>query len=372
MSEQQTRLDGVSEYSLLGKSGLRVSPLCLGTMTFGTDWGWGTPKETSFRILKRYLEAGGNFVDTADGYTSGVSEQMLGDWFAETKRRDEIVLATKFTFNMRAGDPNAGGNGRKNVLQALDASLRRLRTDYVDLYWLHAWDGLTPVEEVMSTLGALVRSGKVRYIGLSDVPAWYLSRAQTMAELRGLAKVIALQLEYSLVSRSIEREHVPAALELGMGVCPWSPLASGFLTGKYTRGAAGAEGDGRLEALQKSGHPVIKNLFTDKNWRILDALVGVAKELGKTPAEVALAWTVRRPGVSSMLIGATKMEQLEANLRALSLRIPPELAARLEAVSRPEPAHPYNFFEPDMQGGITGGTVVRSEPAWFRGGPTSS
>ena len=157
-----------------------------------------------------------------------------------------------------------------------------------------------------------------------------------------------------------------------MGVCPWSPLASGFLTGKYTRGAAGAEGDGRLEALQKSGHPVIKNLFTDKNWRILDALVGVAKELGKTPAEVALAWTVRRPGVSSMLIGATKMEQLEANLRALSLRIPPELAARLEAVSRPEPAHPYNFFEPDMQGGITGGTVVRSEPAWFRGGPTSS
>jgi aryl-alcohol dehydrogenase-like predicted oxidoreductase len=335
-------------------------------MTFGTDWGWGAPKETAYALLDRYRSAGGNFIDTADGYTSGSSESILGEYFADTKARDEVVLATKFSFGARPGDPNAGGNGRKNVLRALEGSLRRLRTDYVDLYWLHIWDRLTPVEEVMSTLDALVRSGKVRYIGLSDVPAWYFTRAQTLAELRGLERIAALQLEYSLVERNIEREHVPAALELGAALCPWSPLASGFLSGKYRREGVAARGDGRLEALQAAGHPAVQRLFTERNWEILAALRRVADKLGRTPADVALAWVTERPGVASVLIGATRLDQLEANLRAPALELPAELRAELEAASRPEEVHPYALFRPAMQAMVTNGTSVAREPTWFR------
>jgi aryl-alcohol dehydrogenase-like predicted oxidoreductase len=360
------RIASLSEYALLGKSGLRVSPFCLGTMTFGTEWGWGSPIETARAIFTRYLEAGGNFIDTADGYTNGKSEEMLGQFIKEAGNRDRIVLATKYTFNAVPGDPNAGGNGRKNMHRALEGSLRRLQTDYVDLYWLHAWDMLTPVEEVMSSLDALVRAGKVRYLGLSDTPAWYLARAQTLAELRGWERVCALQLEYSLVERTIEREHVPAALELGMGICPWSPLASGFLAGKYRRGAAGAEGEGRLQAVKGSGNPVFEK-FTDRNWRILDALREVAAKLGRSPAQVAIAWITRRPGVTSTIVGATKLAQLEDNLSALELDVPPELSRQLEEASRPEPAFPYLFFTPAMQGMVRGGVPVRAEPPWFRG-----
>jgi len=330
-------------------------------MTFGTDWGWGAPKETAHAILDRYVAAGGNFVDTADGYTSGTSETMIGDWFSERKRRDEIVLATKFSFASRPGDPNSGGNGRKNIMQAIEGSLRRMRTDYIDLYWLHVWDSLTPVEEVLTTMDALVRSGKVRYFGLSDVPAWYLARAQTIAELRGLERVAALQLEYSLVERSIEREHIPAARELGMGLCPWSPLASGFLTGKYERAGVKTRGAGRLEHLQSSSNPAFTKLFTEKNWSILDTLVDVAREIGKTPAEVALSWIAKRPGVTSTIIGATKIEQLEQNLRALDVTIPEALSAKLEAATRPEEIHPYIFYSEAMRGMITGGTTVRGQ-----------
>jgi aryl-alcohol dehydrogenase-like predicted oxidoreductase len=217
----------LTQYSLLGRSGLRVSPLCLGTMTFGTEWGWGSPKETVDALLTRYLERGGNFLDTADGYTQGTSESMIGDYFHQRGGRDRAVIATKFTFSAVPGDANAGGNGRKNIYRALDGSLKRLKTDYVDLYWLHAWDGMTPVEEVMSTLSDLVRAGKVRYIGFSDTPAWYLSKAQTLASLKAFEPLCALQLEYSLVERNIEREHIPAALEFGLGVTPWSPAGLG-------------------------------------------------------------------------------------------------------------------------------------------------
>jgi aryl-alcohol dehydrogenase-like predicted oxidoreductase len=365
MTERNPRLASLSEYALLGRSGLRVSPLCFGTMTFGTEWGWGADVSGCRSMLERYLEAGGNFIDTADGYTNGRSEELVGQLLEESGARDRVVLATKFTFNARAGDPNAGGNGRKNIERALEGSLRRLRTDYVDLYWLHAWDGLTPVEEVMSTLDALVRRGKVRYLGLSDTPAWYLARAQTLAELRGLERVCALQLEYSLVERSIEREHVPAALELGMGICPWSPLASGFLSGKYRRGPGGGEGEGRLRTVQGSGNPVFDK-FTDRNWRILDVLREVAQELGRSLAQVAIAWASRRPGVTSTLVGATKLEQLEDNLQALSFEIPAALEARLEEVSRPDLVFPYMFFSPAMTGMISGGVTVRREPPWFR------
>jgi aryl-alcohol dehydrogenase-like predicted oxidoreductase len=353
------RIESLSQYRLLGRSGLRVSPLCLGTMTFGTEWGWGAPKDTAFAMMDRFFEAGGNFLDTADGYTGGSSEGIIGEYFASRGTRDRAVIATKYTFNAFPGDPNAGGNGRKNLYRALDGSLRRLKTDYVDLYWVHAWDGVTPVEEVLSTLNDVVRAGKVRAIGLSDVPAWYLTRAQTMAELRGLERIAGLQLEYSLAERNIEREHVPAAKELGIGLTPWSPLASGLLSGKYQRKGLKTAGAGRLEKTQDSGNPNFEKLFTERTWTIVDALVGVAKEAGRSPAQVALNWVTRRPQVASTIIGASKLEQLEANLKALDFELPTGLLAKLDAVSEPELVHPYHFSTPVMRGMMTGGTTVR-------------
>jgi aryl-alcohol dehydrogenase-like predicted oxidoreductase len=348
---------GVRTYSPLGRSGIVVSPLCLGTMTFGTEWGWGAPKDTAFALMERFLEAGGNFIDTADGYTNGTSEELIGEYLAKGDRRERVVLATKFTFNAAPGDPNAGGNGRKNILRALDGSLRRLRTDYVDLYWVHAWDGRTPVEEVVGTLDSLVRSGAIRHYGLSNCPAWYVARALTLAEQRGQERACALQHEYSLVERNIEREHVPAALELGLGVTAWSPLASGMLTGKYRRDALDA---GRLGAVKDSGNPGFEKLFTDRNWRIVDVLKDVARQIERTPAQVALSWLAHRPAVASILIGATKLAQLEDNLGALDFDLPAELSARLEEAGRPETVHPYHFFEPTMRAMIDGGaTVVR-------------
>jgi len=365
-SSNDERQTSLTHYTLLGRSGLRVSPLCLGTMTFGTEWGWGSDEATSRQMFDRYLDAGGNFIDTADGYTSGHSEEMVGKFIAERGARDRVVLATKFTFNAEPGNPNAGGNGRKNIYRALEGSLRRLQTDYIDLYWLHAWDGLTPIEEVMSTLDDLVCEGKVRYIGFSNTPAWYLARAQTIAELRGYERVCALQLEYSLVERHVEREHLPAAVELGMGVCPWSPLASGLLTGKYRRDSSGGTGTGRLEAMKGSSNPVFEK-FTERNWRVVDALIEVAHEIDASPAQVAVSWITRRPGVTSTLIGATKLSQLEDNLTALELEIPAPLAQKLEEVSRPEMVAPYMFFSPAMQGMISGGVPVQREPSWYRG-----
>src|SRR5262245_42119227 len=300
----------LDHYVTLGRSGLLVSPLCLGTMTFGTEWGWGSNETTAGAILDRYLQAGGNFLDTADGYVEGRSEEMLGRLIAERRIRDRMVLATKFTFNAESGNPNAGGNGRKNVYRALEGSLRRLGTDYVDLYWLHAWDTVTPVEEVVATLTDLVRAGKIRHYGFSDVPAWYAAKAQTTAAHLGKEPAIALQLEYSLVERTIEREHVDAAQELGMGICPWSPLAGGFLGGRYRRGKDGATGEGRLATMKDSANPAFQK-FTERNWMILDVLLDVAAKVDRSPAEVALSWLVHRPGVTSTIIGATKLAQLE-------------------------------------------------------------
>ncbi len=353
----------MNEYVTLGRSGLKVSPFCLGTMTFGTEWGWGNDAATAASILDRYLDAGGNFLDTADGYTMGRSEEILGALVKERRARDRVVLATKFTFNAEPGNPNAGGNGRKNVYRALDGSLRRLGMEYVDLYWLHAWDTVTPVEEVVATLTDLVRAGKIRHYGFSDVPAWYAAKAQTLATHVGQEPPIALQLEYSLVERSIEREHVDAARELGMGICPWSPLASGFLGGRYRRAKDGATGEGRLATMKDSDNPVFQK-FTDRNWKILDVLLEVAEGVGRSPAEIALSWLVHRPGVTSTIIGATKLAQLESNLAALDLALPPEATARLDEVSALEPAHPYMFFSGTIQGMVHGGVRVRP---WSRG-----
>ena len=279
----------LNDYSTLGRSGLRVSPLCLGTMTFGTEWGWGAEESVSRSLFGRYVEQGGNFIDTADGYTGGKSEEMVGKFIADRALRDRVVLATKFTFNAEPGNPNAGGNGRKNIYRALHGSLRRLKTDYIDLYWLHAWDTITPVEEVVSTLNDLVREGKIRHYGFSDTPAWYGARAYTLAEKEGKDRLIALQLEYSLVERSIEREHIPAAQELGLGICPWSPLASGFLTGKYKRQGNDGQGDGRLEKTRDSQNPTLLR-FNQRNWEILDILLEISRQIGRPAAQVALNW----------------------------------------------------------------------------------
>ncbi len=347
----------LNEYVTLGRSGLKVSPLALGTMTFGNDR-WGSDDAESKRIFDAYLEKGGNFIDTADGYAEGKSEEVVGRFVAEGKLHDRLVIATKFTFNAQEGNPNAGGNGRKNIYRALEGSLRRLKLDYVDFYWMHVWDTLTPVEEVVSTLTDLVREGKIRYYGFSDVPAWYAARAYTLAELQGLERPIGLQLEYSLVERSIEREHIPAALEFGMGVCPWSPLASGFLAGKYTKEGPSSSKGSRLEVLSGSPNPVF-NKFTDRNWKILDAVQEVARQMGKPAAEIALNWVATQPGVTSTIIGATKLKQLESNLASITFEIPAELRKKLDDASAIELIHPYMFFGEVLQDRVRGGVKVR-------------
>ncbi|MDD5656325.1 MAG: aldo/keto reductase [Elusimicrobia bacterium] len=350
----------LADYSLLGKSGLRVAPFCLGGMTFGTDWGWGCDESAARQIFDRYLDAGGNFIDTADMYTNGRSEEMIGRFLKDGGRRDHVVLGTKFSFSAVPGDPNAGGNGRKNIMRAMEASLRRLQTDYLDILWLHAWDGWTPVEEVLYTMDALVQHGKVRYLGLSNVPAWYLARAQTLAQWRGWERVCALQMEYSLVERDIEREHVPAARHLGVGICSWSPLAGGFLTGKYRRNGQRVEGAGRIKSMQEQGH-MFAPWFTDKDWSLLGVLQDAARELRRSPAQVALNWVSRQPQVASTIIGATTIGQFGDLLAANEFEIPAEHLKRLDEASRLEAVYPYTFFSPEQRKALAGGVEVRKQ-----------
>ncbi|MGG6265944.1 aldo/keto reductase [Leptolyngbya sp. AN03gr2] len=352
-------------YYTLGKSGLRVSRLALGTMTFGTEWGWGADEETARQLFNTYIDAGGNFIDTADLYTGGTSETWLGKFIQERNLRDRTIIATKFSYNAEPGNPNAGGNGRKNILRAVEGSLKRLGTDYIDLYILHTWDKMTPAEEVMRTLDDLVRSGKVRHVGLSDVPAWYAARSQTLAEWRGYEPLSTLQLEYSLVERNIEREFVPLGQELGMGVMVWSPLASGLLSGKYKPSEGGTVGEGRLETVKGISNPAFQK-FSDRNWKIVAELEKVAKELDRPMAQVAVNWTVNRPGIASVIVGATKLSQLKDNLEALDFEIPKELSDRLEQVSRPESQFPYSFFDNEIQGMIHGGASVGLKPAGYQ------
>lgn len=351
-------------YYTLGHSGLRVSRLALGAMTFGTEWGWGADQETARQLFNTYVDAGGNFIDTADLYTNGTSESWLGQFVAERNLRDRVVIATKFSFNAQPDNPNAGGNGRKNILRAVEGSLQRLGTDYIDLYILHAWDRITPAAEVMRTLDDLVRSGKVRYIGLSDTPAWYACRCQTLAEGRSYEPLITLQLEYSLVERNIEREFIPLGLELGMGVMVWSPLTGGLLSGKYRSAAAGMTGEGRMAMMKDSANPAFQKI-SERNWKIIAELEAVAGELGRSMAQVAVNWVANRPGIGSVILGATKLAQLEDNLQALAFQIPTELSDRLEAISRPEPQFPYTFFGPEIQGMIHGGKTVGVKPTGY-------
>jgi aryl-alcohol dehydrogenase-like predicted oxidoreductase len=368
-------MDGMpARYNLLGRTGLRVSPLALGAMTFG-DGGWNAGAGTARSVFARYLEAGGNFIDTADAYMGGASEELLGAFIKEAGARDRLVVATKFSVASRPGDPNSGGNGRKNMIASLEGSLRRLGTDYVDLYWMHMWDGVTPAAEVMATFDALANSGKIRAAGLSNVPAWYAAAAQVAASSGGREPVAALQLEYSLAERSIEREHLPAAAALGMGVVAWSPLANGFLAGKYRRGEDTlVAGSGRLAVMEDQGrigragqvdNPTFSKLFTDKSWYIADVLAKVAREIGRSPAQVALNWVTCRPGVAAALIGVTRLEQLEENMRAMDFEIPPELADRLDEASQPDQAYPYYLFGPAGGPMLNAGTLVQAPSAWM-------
>ncbi|MCC5861372.1 MAG: aldo/keto reductase [Gammaproteobacteria bacterium] len=353
----------LDEYVLLGRTGLRVSRLALGAMTFGTEWGFGCDQATAQRLFDTYLAAGGNFIDTADVYTAGTSERWLGQFIRERACRDRIVLATKFGFTAELGNPNAGGNQRKNILRALEGSLQRLDTDYIDLYILHVWDRLTPPEEVLRTLDDLIRAGRIRHYALSDVPAWYATRMQTLAEARGLEPVAALQLEYSLAQRSIEREHLPAAQALGMGVMAWSPLASGLLSGKYR--AAGGAVSGRLTA----GGLDATAALSARHHDLLVALGEVAEALDRPMAQVALNWLANRPGVTSVIVGATRPEQLEANLACLGFTLPEGLTARLEAASRPASEFPQTLFSDPMQRLLTGNTTVSRRPSGHDASP---
>ena len=355
-------------YYTLGRSGLRVSRLSLGVMTFGTEWGWGSDKASAQRIFDTYVERGGNFIDTADVYTNGTSETWLGEFVRARQARDRLVLASKYSFNLGDANPNGGGNGRKNLLRAVEGSLKRLGTDHLDLYYLHAWDQITPIDEVMRTLDDLVRSGKIRHIGLSDVPAWVAARAQTLAEWRGFEPVSALQLQYSLVERNIEHEHVRLATELGMGITAWSPLASGLLSGRYKRDAAA---DGRLAAMKDNGNPAFQHL-TERNWGIVDALEQAARDIGRPAAQVALNWVAHRPGVASVIVGASKPEQLETNLAALDFELPPAVIARLDEASAPVTPFPYYFFTNAMQGMMYGGATVGDKPPGYRAPVTVS
>jgi aryl-alcohol dehydrogenase-like predicted oxidoreductase len=301
-------------YQLLGRSGLRVSDFCLGTMTFGEDWGWGTPKEEAKRIYDAFREAGGNFIDTANLYTNGSSERFLGEFAAS--HRGEVVLATKYTNANPGTDANAGGNQRKNMVQAVDASLKRLGTDYIDLYWLHAWDQITPAEEVMRAFDDLVRAGKVLYIGICNASAWVVAKSNTLAELRGWTRYVGLQIEYNLLERTVERELIPMARDQGMTVLAWSPLRSGWLTGKYlpeNKGAGG--GEARLNAEMMKGWVSVD----ETGLRTVREVIAMAKEMGVTAAQVALAWLRHRPVPVIPIIGARKLTQLEDNLTSLEL-----------------------------------------------------
>ena len=318
-------------------------------MTFGDDWGWGSSVSESEAIIATFLARGGNFIDTANVYTKGHSEKIIGDFIGrEPSRRDRVVIATKFFGNLYPGDPNGGGAGRKSLTAACEQSLRRLQTDYIDLYWLHGWDKFTPIEETMRALDDLVRAGKVRYIGLSDTPAWKVAQAQTIARFRGWSPLVALQIEYSLIERTVEGELIPMAIEMGLGVTPWSPLRGGALSGKYTRGNAKTAKADRGER--------VTAFLDERSYAIIDELGRIGRQLNVPTAAVALAWVQSRPGVASTIIGARRLDQLEQNLTALDVTLTPEQIVSLDALSEPTLNFPAQFLKIAggfMHGGVT-------------------
>ncbi len=349
--------NALDQYRLLGRSGLRVSPLSLGTMTFGSDWGWGADEYEAGRIFNAYRERGGNFIDTAVNYTFGSSEKILGGLIQG--QRESIVLATKFTMAREQGNPNAGGNHRLNLVNSVETSLRQLNTDRIDLLYVHAWDFTTSAEEVMRSLDCLVRSGKILYIGICNTSAWRIAQMQTLAEFRGWSPFVALQIEYSLVERTVEHELMPMARELGLGVLPWSPLGGGILSGKYRRSDLSNDNPAEISATRKgiiasTGH------LTERALDIAGVVAEIAGEIGATPSRIALAWTLQNPAVVSPIVGARTLAQAEDNFAALDIAFTDHQLQRLEQASAPAPTFPERFIgRPMAQQLIFGGTAVR-------------
>jgi aryl-alcohol dehydrogenase-like predicted oxidoreductase len=334
-------------YRLLGNSGLRVSEAALGTMTFGEDWGWGTPKDESRKVYDAFREAGGNFIDTANIYTNGTSEIFLGEFMQG--HRQSVVLATKYSNAFPGTDPNAAGNHRKSMVQAVEASLKRLKTDYIDLYWLHIWDQITPTEEVMRAFDDLVRQGKVLYVGVSDAPAWWIAQANTLAQLRGWSPFVGLQIEYSLIERTVERELIPMAKALNIGVTAWSPLAGGVLSGKY-------HGHGSSETARMNSD-MMKDFKPEQQRadRVVAAVKKVSDETGRSMAQVALAWLRYRLVPVIPIIGARKLTQLQDNLASLDLALSPDEVETLDEASQIEPGFPYSMYAKEMPRAIAYG-----------------
>ena len=318
-------------YRILGQTGLRVSEMALGTMTFGNEWGWGADRAEAGKMFDRFAEAGGNFIDTADRYTNGTSERFVGELVAADRER--FVVATKYTLSRRPGDPNAAGNHRKSLVHALDASLERLGLEFVDLYWVHVWDQRTPIEETMAALDAAVAAGKVLHVGISDTPAWVVSRANAITDARGLTPFAAYQGQYSLIERTVERDVLPMSRSLGLTFTAWGALGSGILSGKYLDG--GGEG-GRVKKTNNDAHA------DERNTAITRVVVAVAQELGVDASQVALRWVHDQPGIVPIL-GVRTIEQLEDNLGALEITLGDSQRDRLDRANRIDLGFPHNF-----------------------------
>lgn len=329
------------KYKLMGRSGLRVAEISLGTMTFGPDWGWGASKEESRKIFDAYAEAGGNFIDTANVYTNGTSENYVGEFVASD--REHFIVATKYSLSTRADDPNFSGNHRKNMTQAVEASLKRLNTDYIDLYWVHAWDNMTPVDEVMRALDDMVRVGKVLYVGVSDTPAWVVSRANTMADLMGWSPFVALQIEYSLIQRTVEADLLPMARTLDLAVTPWAALGRGILTGKYkaTEDKIDAADSKRVDVLRGRGG------VDEKHLKIAEEVKAIARKIGATPAQVALNWVRQRHGVIIPVIGARTEAQIKDSLGCLQFELTAEDIKKLDDASAVKLGFPHDVMATD-------------------------
>jgi len=333
-------------YKLLGKSGLRVSELALGAMTFGEEWKWGASKEESKKVFDAFADTGGNFIDTANRYTEGTSEKFVGDFISSD--REHFVVATKYTLFTRKDDPNFSGNHRKNMMQALDASLKRLNTDYIDLYWVHAWDFTTPEEEVLRALDDMIKAGKILYIGISDTPAWIVSRMNAIAELRGWTQFVALQIKYSLLERTVERELLPMARKLDLAVTPWAVLGGGILSGKYNVNK------------DESGRAQMHNSINEKNLSIASEVINVAKEIGCTPSQVALNWVRQQPGVIIPIVGAKTVDQLKENVDCLKYPLIEEQLNRLNELTKIDLGFPHTFLNGDyIKTLIYGGTYEK-------------
>ena len=340
-------------YRLLGNTGLRVSELCLGAMTFGEEWGWGASAEESRKLFERFAEAGGNFIDTANYYTNGSSERIVGELVRS--ERERFVVATKYTLSGRRDDPNGGGNQRKSLVQSLDASLERLGLDYIDLYWVHVWDRFTPIEETLRALDDAVRAGKVLHVGISDAPAWVVARGNAIAELRGQTPFAAIQVPYSLLERSVEREVLPMAESLGVAVTVWSVLGSGLLSGKFSGGQ-------RPSGTRLGDRSEYGDRISERNLAIAAEVDRVAAELACTSSQVALAWVrAQKRGNLIPILGVRRLSQLEDNLGALSLELPEPQLERLEAASRIPLGFPLDFLA-RMESGILGDTAAALDP----------